>query len=400
MYHIGKLMNDSESLLLARIRLTKQRYKNFWMPEPIEVNMSLAVYPTGEYIVDMKVGSQIVPLLLDTGSPLIWWQCAPCEDCFKQINYPVYNQSLSEDYDQHFCPSINCIEKSGRGIRNQCINHMCHYKIQYGDGSTSEGVYAYETISDVRGMLEKQIIFGCGVINKGAFYGYYAGILGFQNDPLSFPNQIQADKFSFCFVPSQPKFDRKFQKMPDSSTLYLYDFPYLNEDTTFIVELTHSGQHYVEFMGIKIDDVMIPIDAAFWKRDELGKYGVMVDSGTTLTRFPPMVYNKVRNSFLKGVKGKMKAFKIESFDTCFYSPGSTPGDYIPKVSLCFADEDRELQLAPEHIMTSIGLIKDTYCFAFLEMESELTILGNHQLQHTRLSFNMWDDVVSFTPDDC
>ncbi|XP_050228125.1 aspartic proteinase nepenthesin-2-like [Mercurialis annua] len=396
-YHIGKFLNDSKSLYLARIQQT-----NDWMPEPIQANLPLLVaFPTGEYIVELIVGSQIVHLLLDTGSPLVWWQCSPCQNCFEQKYNPLYNISLSKTYKPVICPSNQCAKNIQYYFTNECTMNRCQYTANYGDGSYSSGVLANETVSDEDGVLYKSIIFGCGSSNIGLFDGFYAGILGFQHDEFSFPNQINADIFSFCFVAAQSKFDRKIQRRPDNAPLYLYEFPDLNEDTTFVVDLTHLVHHYVAFKGVKIEGEMVPVNDKYWNRDTEGKYGVRVDSGTRLTSFPSDVYNDIRNSFLKSVKG-MTAFASHNYDTCFYSPLSTPVDYIPKVSLCFRSGMgvEELRLAPEHIMISIG--RNVYCFAFTYADAsvDVTIIGTHQLQNTRLSFDMLEESVRFTPDDC
>ncbi|XP_050226627.1 aspartic proteinase nepenthesin-2-like [Mercurialis annua] len=407
MYHIGKFINnDSQSLSLARIRLQNEQrliQKKDWLPGPFQVEMPLLVaVPTGEYIVELQVGSQRVLMLLDNGSPLVWWQCSPCKHCFQQKFNSLYNPSLSTSYKPVICPSNWCDKNTRYTFTNECIMNQCQYTIKYRDGSSSSGFLANETISSDDGMLYKSIIFGCASTNEGLFDGFFDGILGFQHSEFSFPNQIEAYRFSFCFVAAHSKFDGKIQRRPDSAPLYLYEFPHLNEDTTFVVTLTHLGHHYVQFEGIKINGEKIPIDAKYWNRDTRGKYGVVLDSGTPITRFPMYVYNKIRDSFRRSVTGKMSVSESEQFDTCFHSPLSTPVDYIPKVSLCFRSGkgEEELRLAPEHIMASIG--NNTYCFAFnyIDTSVDITIIGSHQLQNTRLSFNMLEMSVSVTPDDC
>ncbi|XP_050226769.1 protein ASPARTIC PROTEASE IN GUARD CELL 1-like [Mercurialis annua] len=399
-FHIGKFFNNhSQSLSLERFRLQNDQKLKDWMPLPFEVNLPLYVVPrTGEYFVQLNVGSQHVNLLLDNGSPLVWWQCSPCEPCFAQRYNSAYDPSLSTSYKPISCSSGWC-DKTKYSFVDVCKNDQCQYSISYADKSYTAGTLARDFISNDNGMLNKSIAFGCGNKNEGLFEGFYDGILGFHHHKYSFPDQIEAHKYSFCLIAAQSNFDGIIRERTNNAPLYLYDFPDLNQNTTFVVTLPHLGLHYVEFRGIKINGKMVPVNTKYWKRGRTGRYGVILDTGTRITRFPKNVYNEIRDSFKRSVTGKKHIIKLGIMDTCFYSM-SNPVKYIPKVHLCFGGEERELQLAPEHIMVKGG--DDVYCLAFssLDTNDDVTIIGSHQLQNTRLSFDMLVMSVSFTPNDC
>ncbi|XP_050229422.1 aspartic proteinase nepenthesin-1-like [Mercurialis annua] len=403
----GKFLNDSKSLSLTRIwqkNKQKLRYKSFWTPAPSKADLPLLVaVATGEYVVELTIGSQIAHLLLDTGSALVWWQCSPCHSCFQQQDL-MYRSGYSKSFQPITCASSFCVANTA--FRSMCLleTDRCGYLMKYVNGCISMGILATEKVSGGNGKLSHSITFGCGNTNIGSddgFMGYFSGILGFQHNNFSFPNQIGASKFSFCFVSAESKFDGSYEKESGSAPLYLYEFPTLNKSSTFVVnieELDTEGHHFVDFRGIKIDGMMIPIDPKYWKRAE-GKYGVTVDSGTVGTNFPKAVYDEVRKWFIMSVADDMTPFASYDSDTCFYSPFSTPVDYIPTVSLCLGSNDRELQLRPENIMVSRG--NDTYCFAFSHFEyQDVTLLGSHQLQKTRLSYDILGRIIKFTPDDC
>lgn len=74
---------------------------------------------TGNYLVSLGLGTPAKQFLLemDTGSPLTWTQCQPCQTCYNQTD-PIFNPSASSTYSNIPCPSSNCSYLYGSKFRH------------------------------------------------------------------------------------------------------------------------------------------------------------------------------------------------------------------------------------------------------------------------------------------
>ncbi|GKV39406.1 hypothetical protein SLEP1_g47173 [Rubroshorea leprosula] len=64
-----------------------------------ESSSTIYMEKNGLYVVGLKVGSrgQILCLLLDTGSNIVWWQCQTCRRCF-DLDHPIIDPKLSSSF--------------------------------------------------------------------------------------------------------------------------------------------------------------------------------------------------------------------------------------------------------------------------------------------------------------
>ncbi|XP_050229278.1 protein ASPARTIC PROTEASE IN GUARD CELL 2-like [Mercurialis annua] len=393
-HHIGKFansfFNNSNSFNSYRLSRDQDRFKT-----PLVTRL------TGEHVVQVRIGvtEMQTHLFLDTRSPLIWWQCFPCLACFNQINDPKYQYDVSLSYDAVDVSSSNC-NSSERFIDNEDYNDdQCHYDIEYGNGGYSTGVLSTEILSTEDRVYSQNITFGCGRQNSGHWYhhGLFAGIMGFNKNNYAFPSQLNATKFSFCLV----NYDWYGGILDKKSQLYLHEFPELKYDSFFVplLESPYDPEsYYVEFTGIKINGDDVSVKHGVWNPNS--GYGVVVDTGTLITRFPRDVYTKFRDQFVAEASDEFDP--IPSYDhfldVCYELDPEFQLHRFPTVSLYFGGGDKYLKLLPEQILYS-----DTagvYCFAFLPYDRNATILGSHQLEKTRFSFDLSGKTVIISPNDC
>lgn len=153
---------------------------------------------SGEYFVRIGVGSppRNQYVVIDSGSDIIWVQCEPCTQCYRQSD-PVFNPADSSSYAGVSCASAVCSHVDNAG----CHEGRCRYEVSYGDGSYTKGTLALETLTFGKTLI-RNVAIGCGHRNQGMFVGA-AGLLGLGGGPMSFVGQLGGQTggaFSYCLV--------------------------------------------------------------------------------------------------------------------------------------------------------------------------------------------------------
>ncbi|CAL9059670.1 protein ASPARTIC PROTEASE IN GUARD CELL 1-like [Musa acuminata AAA Group] len=364
---------------------------------------------SGEYFSRVGVGSPAKPLymVLDTGSDVSWIQCAPCADCYQQTD-PVFDPSASSSYVPLSCDSSQCRSLDISACRNSSSSIAaaattsgrggsegnCLYQVSYGDGSYTVGDFATETVTLGGSDPVSGVAIGCGHDNEGLFVGA-AGLLALGGGPLSFPSQISARSFSYCLV------DRD---SPASSTL---DFSAASAASHSVAAPAVTAPllrnrrletfYYVGVTGISVGGEMLSIPPSAFAVDESGAGGVIVDSGTAVTRLQEGAYSALRDAFRAGTASLPSASGVSLFDTC-YDLSSRTSVEVPTVGFHFPG-GRELRLPAKNYLIPVDGA-GTYCLAFAPTSAPLSIIGNVQQQGTRVSFDLENASVAFTPNKC
>ncbi|KAL0538768.1 hypothetical protein IC582_022926 [Cucumis melo] len=339
---------------------------------------------SGEYFSRVGIGRPPSPvyMVLDTGSDVSWVQCAPCAECYEQTD-PIFEPTSSASFTSLSCETEQCKSLDV----SECRNGTCLYEVSYGDGSYTVGDFVTETVTLGSTSL-RNIAIGCGHNNEGLFIGA-AGLLGLGGGSLSFPSQLNASSFSYCLVDrdsdSTSTLDFNSPISPDAVTAPLHRNP--NLDTFFYLGLT----------GMSVGGTVLPIPETSFQMSEDGNGGIIVDSGTAVTRLQTTVYNVLRDSFVKSTHDLQSARGVALFDTC-YDLSSKSSVEVPTVSFHFANGN-ELPLPAKNYLIPVDS-EGTFCFAFAPTDSTLSILGNAQQQGTRVGFDLSNSLVGFSPNKC
>uniref|UniRef100_A0A803LI50 Peptidase A1 domain-containing protein n=2 Tax=Chenopodium quinoa TaxID=63459 RepID=A0A803LI50_CHEQI len=349
---------------------------------PVSSGTSLG---SGEYFSRVGVGSPSKEyfMVIDTGSDVSWLQCQPCSDCYQQSD-PIYTPSSSSTYSPLTCSTRECstLEVSA------CRNSACLYQVSYGDGSYTVGEFVTETVSfGTSGKIPK-VAIGCGHDNEGLFVGA-AGLLGLGGGPLSLPSQIKATSFSYCLVdrdsPKSSSLEFNSAKPADCVTAPLIKNNKLN---TF---------YYVGLSGFSVGGQQISVPPTLFDVDEGGSGGVIVDSGTAITRLPTQAYNSLRTAFTRLTPHLKSTTGVALFDTC-YDFSSMSSVKVPTVAFHFAG-GQSLDLPAKNYLIPVDSA-GTYCFAFAETTSSMSIIGNVQQQGIRVHYDLARSQVAFSPNNC
>lgn len=339
---------------------------------------------SGEYFLRVGIGKPASQayVVLDTGSDVSWIQCAPCSECYQQSD-PIFDPVSSSSYAPIHCDAPQCKSLD----LSECRNGTCLYEVSYGDGSYTVGEFATETVT-LGGASVSNVAIGCGHNNEGLFVGA-AGLLGLGGGALSFPAQVNATSFSYCLV------DRD----SDAVSTLEFDSPLPRNAVT--APLLRNPEldtfYYLGLKGISVGGEALPIPDASFEVDATGGGGIIVDSGTAVTRLRSEVYDALRDAFVRGTKALPKANGVSLFDTC-YDLSSRNSVEVPTVSFRFP-EGRELPLPATNYLIPVDSV-GTFCLAFAPTTSSLSIIGNVQQQGTRVGFDIANSLVGFAANSC
>ncbi|XP_057481516.1 protein ASPARTIC PROTEASE IN GUARD CELL 1-like [Actinidia eriantha] len=340
---------------------------------------------SGEYFSRVGIGRppNEVYMVLDTGSDVNWVQCAPCADCYQQTD-PIYEPASSASYSPLTCETRQCKSLDV----SECRNDSCLYEVSYGDGSYTVGEFVTETITFGGSASVADIAIGCGHNNEGLFVGA-AGLIGLGGGSLSLPSQINASSFSYCLV------DR------DSDSASTLEFGSVTPPNAVTAPLLRNRKldtfYYLDVTDLSVAGEMLSITPSAFRLDDNGDGGVIIDSGTAVTRLQTDAYNSLRDAFVKGTRNLPSTTGVALFDTC-YDLSSMKSVEVPTVSFHFSN-GKSLPLPAKNYLIPVDSA-GTFCLAFAPTSSSLSIIGNVQQQGTRVSFDLAHSLIGFSPNTC
>ncbi|KAL3616272.1 hypothetical protein CASFOL_039662 [Castilleja foliolosa] len=352
-----------------------------------------------DYFAEVGVGTppQNQTLVIDTGSDMLWVQCQPCDPvpCYEQFD-PVFDPTKSTSFADVGCDDLNCykVKESNRG----CDTSRCTYKYMYGDGTDISGTMAIENIT-IGNTIVPNIIIGCTHTAQGLLIENQAdGILGLGSGALSVMSQsggLIGGMFSYC--------------LGDSTTGGWLEFGRTNvsRDNIQWASLIHSIQnpsfYYIDLVGLSVGGEVLDIPGdTFQMNQETGEGGVILDTGTVVTRLVENAYVALRDKF----KEKMVNYAIVDggvsiFDTCYNLNLNTT--QVPTVSFNFLTHGfnpASITLEDRNVLCEVDFTTSTYCLAFAPSPKSFSIIGNMQQQGIQITIDAVGEYVGFRSGPC
>ncbi|CAI0422870.1 unnamed protein product [Linum tenue] len=321
----------------------------------------------GEYLMNISLGTPPFPIvaIADTGSDLIWTQCKPCTNCYKQ-NAAVFSPNSSSTYKTVPCQSSACDSLQSE-VGSYCSSNdgVCQYEASYGDQSHTKGDIAVETLTlgstagPRRHVAFPKMVIGCGHDNAGTFSPKGSGIVGLGGGSVSLVTQLGphiGGKFSYCLVPSSAAAEA-------TSTL------------SFGQSAVVSGNVHGSTVG------------------ETSSGNIIVDSGTTLTLVPTDFFTQLSSAVESQVTGSNKTTDPQGYLSLCYVSG--PKLKVPSITAHFKGAD--VALTVENVFIKVS---DTVaCLAFYGND-DVSIYGNVAQQNFRVGYDLQKHTLSFKPTDC
>ncbi|KNA13753.1 hypothetical protein SOVF_114080 [Spinacia oleracea] len=389
--------DNYKSIVLTRLSEDSSRVESIQNRASVAVEQNLRApiisgvsRGSGEYFSRVGIGnpSREVYVIIDTGSDLSWVQCQPCSQCYTQPD-PVFEPTQSSSFVSLPCNSTKCNTLD----ESECRTGSCIYEVSYGDGSYTTGNFVTETITFDGGDVVHDVAIGCGHNNDGFFTGA-GGLLGLGGGALSLPSQINATSFSYCLVDresnstSSLNFDTNTSILPADPTLITA--PLLSNPTA-------ETFYYLGLTGLSVGGTSLAIPTTSFVIDKDGSGGVIIDTGTAVTRLESRVYELLRDEFRKGTSHLPMADEVAIFDTCYDLRGQESVE-VPAVEFHFAG-GKSLALPAKNYVIPVDT-EGTFCLAFAPTTASMSIIGNVQQEGIRVGFNLVYSLVTFQPNQC
>ena len=205
----------------------------------------------------------------------------------------------------------------------------CGYEVSYGDGSYTKGTLALETLTFGNTFI-RNVAIGCGHRNQGLFVGA-AGLLGIGGGSMSLVSQLggaAGGAFSYCLV----------SRGTDSPGSLEFGREALLTDSAVWVLLLKNPRapsfYYVGLSGLGVGGVQVSIPEPIFKLSDMGHGGVVMDTGTAVTRLPKAAYTTFRDAFIAQTTNLPRARPVSIFDTCYNLNGFVQVR-VPTISFYF-----------------------------------------------------------------
>ncbi|KAJ4706081.1 Aspartic proteinase CDR1 [Melia azedarach] len=349
----------------------------------------------GHYLMKFSIGTppQEFYGIVDTGSDLMWAQCLPCEQCYKQLN-PIYNPTILSSYKEISCQSEQCHLLDTVSCSSQ---QLCNYTYGYGGSQLTKGVLATEKITfgsnSGNPTVLDDIVFGCGHNNTGGFNENEMGLVGLGGRNLSLTSQICSrlgtNKFSYCLVP--------FRTNPNiTSKIHFGSGSEVSGDdvvSTPIVPKDDPTYHFVTLEGISVGNKFIPYNNS---STTLSKGNVFIDTGVPPTLLPQDFYNRLEQEVKNAIKLTPYQDSQLGIQLCYKS--QTMVDIAPLLAAHF-DGGAKVQLSPTSTFIPPPL-DGVLCFWMLPVDADVGIYGNFAQSNYFIGYDLDKQIVSFKPADC
>ncbi|XP_021747366.1 aspartyl protease family protein At5g10770-like [Chenopodium quinoa] len=398
-HEINKSLQERVILDNDQVQLLQYRMKSLILGElqtlsstqmPLSSGMRLEIL---NYVITMTLGGENMTVIVDTGSDLTWVQCKPCSLCYNQLE-PIFNPATSLSYQSVTCNSIACRllqETSGNQVACDFNPSACNYYVSYGDGSYSRGELATERL-DIGNSHVDKFVFGCGRSNKGLF-GSASGLMGLGKSNLSLISQtseLYGGVFSYC-LPSTDEGKSGSLTLGGNTSVYRNTTPIFY--TRMVQNPQLSSFYMLNLTGIGVGGVHLYTSS-------VQQNGILIDSGTVITRLPPSIYRALKAEFVKQFSGFPSAPSFSILDTCF-DLSSYKEVRIPTVKLQF-EGNAELNVDANGVFYLVKYDASQACLAFasLAYEDEIAIIGNYQQKNSRIVYDTKLSQVGFAEEEC
>ncbi|XP_010058581.2 aspartic proteinase CDR1 [Eucalyptus grandis] len=360
---------------------------------------SMTLVPSdGEYLMNISLGTPPVYFLgiADTGSDLIWTQCKPCKDCFKQAS-PLFDPSKSKTYKEVSCHTSLC-----RVLDNNCLRRpgVCTYSSRYVDNSSTEGTLATETFTlgstSGRPVSFPKLVFGCGHSSRFTYKIHADGIVGLGGGNASLVTQLgtaTGGKFSYCLVPRSS--NEKTSKLNFGANAVVAG---RGTVSTRLIQKEEKTYYYLTLEAVSVGKTRVEYTSG--NTSPSGEEGnIVIDSGTAQTYLPQDFYKKIKAAVVKQVK-QVKQVKLTRWSCPPRSPGlcyratTVDGLVIPTVTFHFKGADVELSPENTFVPVADGIIQ------FWLAPGNQSIYGNLAQTNYLIGYDIQNMKLSFKHVDC
>ncbi|MCL7029559.1 hypothetical protein MKW94_019088 [Papaver nudicaule] len=342
---------------------------------------------------------------VDTGSDIFWVNCIECKKCPTESNLGIklklYNPKASLRSKLVTCKQDFCSATYDGGIPGCTSDMLCEYRVVYGDGSSTDGYFVndlvkYDQVSGNSATMSANasVTFGCGAKQSGDLgtsTGALDGLLGFGQANTSMISQLAA----------AGKVKKVFAHCLDGiKGGGIFAIGQVVQPKVKTTPLVPNQPHYnVNLKSIEVGKTTLQLPTDVF--DTGDRRGTIIDSGTTLSYLPEVVYAPMITSILSH-QSDLKLQTVENQFTCFDYIGSVD-DGFPLVKFHFEDS-LTLTVYPHDYLFAYH--EDMWCVGWQNsgMQSkdgkDTILLGDLALSDKLVVYDLENQVIGWTEYNC
>lgn len=411
-HRYGGLGHGGRSMLRAFKAHDAQRHQRKLVALDLPLGGDGQITGSGLYFTKLAIGTppKDFYVQVDTGSDILWVNCAGCNDCPKNSNLGIdlamYDLKDSKSGKQVTCDQDVCSLMYNNQYSACKDQKPCEYSITYADNTTMSGFFVTDTVQfdQVTGNLQTNptdgtVSFGCSVKQsgtEGTSTDRVSGIIGFGQGNSSIISQLAKSgkvkkTFSHCLDTNNGGGIFAVGQVVD---------PKVNS-TAMVADDGHELRaHYNVMMkkaeiGGEIFD--IPTESFF----DTGRKTV-IDSGATLAYLPGEVYDLIMQKVTAG-KSNFKTHVVEPQLKCFYLNGKNIDDDFPTITFHFAGS-LTMEVFPREYF--VHLRDNEWCVGFqrggmqTQDGQELILLGDTMLSNKLVVYDLENQTIGWTRYNC
>ncbi|XP_058216286.1 aspartic proteinase 36 isoform X1 [Rhododendron vialii] len=341
-------------------------------------------------------------LQVDTGSDIMWVNCAGCENCPKKsdlgVELRLYDPKGSTTGTLLTCDQDFCIETfNPTGCK---VGAICPYQVTYGDGSSSLGYFVSDIVQLNRASgnlqttpMNGSVAFGCGAKQSGQL-GTSAqaldGILGFG----------QANSSMISQIASAGKVKKMFAHCLDGTNGGgIFAIGQLVQPKLNSTPMVPNQAHYnVILKTVKVGRDLLQISTDVLDSD--AGASMVIDSGTTLAYLADELYNPLITKVMDS-QPNLKLHTVEQQFTCFQFTENVD-DGFPAVTFGF-ENSLSLTIYPREYLFQIR--DDVWCVGWQNSGmskdgKEMNLLGDMVLSSKLVLYDLENQTIGWTEYNC
>lgn len=364
----------------------------------------------GLYFTKIRLGnpSNDYHVQVDTGSDILWINCAGCDKCPKRsglgIKLNLYDPKGSSSAKLVTCDDTKCTMIYQRILEGCQSDVLCQYEVTYGDGSVTSGYFVQDTFhyDKVSGNLQTTtgnttVVFGCGAKQSGQLSSDDAaldGIFGFGQANSSVISQLGASG----------KTKKMFSHCLDSiNGGGIFAIGQVVQPKLSTTPMMPNQPHYsVVVKRMEVGGVVLDISA--YSSDGNDGPSAIIDSGTTLAYLPDGVYDSIMNKIL-AQQPDLELHTVEDQFKCFqYSDNLDSG--FPKVVFHF-ENSLSLTVYPHDYLFPFSDAREKkWCIGWMNSGfqtkdgKDVAILGDFVLANRLVFYDLENQAIGWTPYNC
>ncbi|XP_042483533.1 aspartic proteinase 36-like [Macadamia integrifolia] len=361
---------------------------------------------SGLYYTALGIGSpaKTYYVQVDTGSDILWVNCAGCANCPVKtdlgVKLQLYDPDASSTGRRVTCDQEVCAVASGGTLPGCTSNLLCGYNVAYGDGSSTSGYYVNDVVqyNRVTGNLQTttanaSIIFGCGDKQSGdlgSSNGALDGILGFGQSNSSMISQLASSgtvkkKFSHC--------------LGGANGGGIFAIGEVVQPKVKTTPLVQNQPHYnVNMLSVEVGGTVLQLPTdAFGTGNQKG---TIIDSGTTLAYLADVIYEPMMNAIM----AQQSNLTLQTQDQfiCFEYADSVD-DGFPTVTFNFENSLALVVYPHDYLFQLQG---NVWCIGWQDSGNQsreardLNLLGDLVLSNKLVVYDLENQTIGWTQYNC